>query len=83
MWNLFDANFSLAFSALSDLVLAVYPAFIIWNLNMVPRVKLIITFVMMLGILLVHRLPIKAAMGLPNFKSVSAYHLILEPWPLP
>ena len=47
-----DADICLAFSAFSDLVLAVYPATIIWNLNMARRVKLIITFVMMLGILL-------------------------------
>ncbi|KAL1954638.1 hypothetical protein VTO42DRAFT_879 [Malbranchea cinnamomea] len=40
-----------SFSAFSDFVLAIYPVFIIWNLHIVRRLKIIVTFVMMLGIL--------------------------------
>lgn len=42
-----------AFSAFSDGVLAIYPIFIIWNLQMAKRMKLGLGLVMALGILCV------------------------------
>ncbi len=46
-----EADFRTAYSSFSDVVLAVFPTTVLWNLQMERRIKISLAFVMGLGIL--------------------------------